>query len=179
MNPSIILGWKSFVKRVIATRWTKIQVDHYRANPDNKENIHRLRGLVIQAMTNILKEIWGTRCGYITTEKILTEREMLRHRTLDLFNKNKERRDLLPLIDRHLFDKQDFYFYTSSRETLTLWESRVKDALRQIGTREPTQPTLSFVTPLPDETVQHRMEPSLSQRIQVMDEFLLRARRMR
>ena len=131
-------------------------MDHYCANPNDKENIHRWRGLVIQAMMNILREIWGTRCGYITTEKILTEREMLRHRTFDLFNKNKERKDLLRLIDRHLFDKQDSYFFTSSREMLILWESRVNDALRHIETCEPTQPTLSFITPLSDENVQNR-----------------------
>ena len=115
------IGWKLFVKGMIAKRWTNIQMTHYRDNPKDGENIYRWRRLVIQAMLNILKEAWGARCGYIMAENIVTEREMLKQRTYDLFLKNRHHLESTPLIDRHLFDKNEsYFFYFKSRNSCTI-----------------------------------------------------------
>ena len=55
---------------------------------------------------------------------------MLSHRTLVLFNETKHKRDLVSVLDRHLFDKEDSYFFKSSKEMLELWGSKIKTAIK-------------------------------------------------
>ena len=83
------------------------------------------------------------RCGYINVKTILTERELLSQRTLQPFRDNCTYRDLLPVIDRHLLTKDDSYFRKSSKETLELWESRVKAVLKTINIRDNDQPCVN------------------------------------
>lgn len=173
------IGWPSFVKGMIAIKWTNIQIAHYRNNPKDGENIHRWRRLVIQAFMTMFKEIWGTRCGFINAEKVLTEREMLKHRTYSFFQTNRHHVDSIPIIDRHLFQKSESYFFTSSREILVLWESRAKEAIRNLSKNDPTQPSVSFHALAPQQPIQQIPLPSISQRIQALGDFVMRAKRMR
>ena len=92
-----------------------------------------------------LRELWKTRCDFIHAETILTERDMLTRRTLQYFRDHLHLIQLIPLIDRHLFNKKENYFMTSSKETLDLWETRARDAIKLINAREPSQPTIDSI----------------------------------
>ena len=89
-------------------------------------------------------------CGFINAENVLTERDMLSKRTHLLFIDNEHLRAMLPLLDRHLLDKQESYVRTSSRETLVLWETRLRKALKTVNVRDNNQPQISF-----ERTVRH------------------------
>ena len=136
------IGWEAFTNGLIANTWIDIQRDHYTLNPVDGENIHRWRRMVIQQLFDVTKELWTTRCGYIHAEKTMTERDMLSHRTAQLFRDNHHLRDSLSILDRHLFDKDDKYFYTSSQATLELWETRVTKVLKNRLTRDQDQPSI-------------------------------------
>ena len=49
---------------------------------------------------------------------------------------------MLPLIDRHLLQKNDEYFKKASAETLELWEEKTKRALKHIRRPPPGQPSI-------------------------------------
>ena len=111
---------------LLSTKWSDIQQKHYDANPADGECIHRLKRLVVQSSLNLLRQLWQLRCGFIHAESVLIERDLLSKRTLQLFLDKGHLRDMLPLLDRHLLDKNESYFRSSSRETLVLWEDRLK-----------------------------------------------------
>ena len=67
---------------------------------------------------------------------------MLSKRTLTMHNENKHLKDVIPIMDRHLFDKEERYFRTSSKETLKLWEDRAKKVLKTIHERDKNQPMI-------------------------------------
>ena len=178
------IGWKAFFNGLISKRWTEIQKAHYDSEPKNGENIHRWKRLVIQEFLELLREMWTTRCGYIHAEKIMTAKEMLSHRTLVLFNETKHKRDLVSVLDRHLFDKEESYFFKSSKEMLELWESKIKTALTNIDEREKGQQRLVFY-PNPQIITANNKdaliaeEQTIARRLERLGERIEYAKRMR
>lgn len=125
---------------------------------------------------DLLRELWLTRCGFINAGRILTEREMLRHRTLQMHRDNIHRRDMLPVLDRNLLQHEESYFLSSSKETLELWESRLKKVFKQLKTPDPSQPLISSVHATPPSCTQHPSEPTISQRLESLDNYITRMR---
>ena len=138
------IGWRGFTNGLLSVKWSDIQQKHYEANPTDGENIHRWRRVIVQSFLDLLRQLWRMRCGFINAESVLTERDMLSKRTHQLFNDNEHLREMLPLFDRHLLDKQESYFRTSSRETLVLWENRLKKSLKTVNVRDNNQPQINF-----------------------------------
>ena len=92
---------------------------------------------------DFIRELWTIRCGYIKAESILTAEQILRQRAKKLYDENVKLRDQIPIIDRHLLDKKNTYFMTSSIDTIEIWERKVKDALKQIDTVPTNQPSIA------------------------------------
>ena len=133
------IGWTSFTNGMLSNKWSAIQQSRYDSDPKDGENIFRWKRSIIRSFMDLLRELWILRCGFINVERVLTEKDMLSKRTLTLYEKNHHLKDMLPTLDRHLLDKKETYFRTSSKETLEIWEDRVKKALRMINVREDNQ----------------------------------------
>ena len=74
--------------------------------------------------------------------------------TLQTFNEYRQRRETIPVIDRHLLEKEASYFWKSSKETLIIWEDRMKKVLKSIQVRAPDQPCIQF-PPVINEDERH------------------------
>ena len=190
------IGWDVFSKGILASKWSKIQQKQYDDDPKDGENIFRWKRIVVRSFMDVYKELWQLRCGYINAEVILTEREMLSHRTLQMFLNNRDKKDMLSIIDRHLLNKQESYFRTSSRATLELWESRTKEALQLIKVREGDQTTLTFTAisgsnnrSVSEELISYESQNNvynnrdtsrdLEYRLRSLDEYIQQAQRMK
>ena len=184
------IGWEAFSNGIIASRWTDIQKDHYESNKKDGENIHRWRRIAVQLLIDLLRDLWQTRCGFINAEKIMTETEMLSQRTAQMFRDNKHHRNMLSIMDRHLFDKEEKYFYSSNQATLELWEAKVKKAMKRIFHRDKNQPQLKFnhevekdkgvekIKPTNAEKI-NDVEPTFKKRLARIREFVSRTKNMR
>ena len=170
---------------LLSKTWATIQKTHYDSNKKDGENIHRWKRLVVKEFLELLGELWVTRCGYIHAEKTMTEHDMLSHRTLATFNKHKHQRDLISVLDRHLFDKKQTYFYKSTKETLELWELKVTIVLKNMKLRERGQNCISF--PSPQQNVvndnshpcRNSSAPTIESRLQRLGEYITRAKMMK
>ena len=120
-----------------------MQHRYYEQSDKKSDNIHRWQRTVIQSMLDFGRELWKIRCGYINAETILTSTQILRQRTQKMHNENNQKKELVPIIDRHLFEKDDAYFLNSSTETLEIWESKAKEALRKLDDAPHDQPTMA------------------------------------
>lgn len=87
---------------------------------------------------------------------------------------------MLPVIDRPYLDKEESYFWKSSREQLEIWEDRMKKALKTINVREIDQPCIQF--PVNKQQLQlqaQNRESSFEHKIQRINNFISQAKRMR
>ena len=84
------IGWGSFVNGLISKKWSHIQQKHYNDNPKDGENIYRWKRIVIRLFMDLLRELWQLRCKFIHAETTMTAREMLSHRTLQLYLEKKQ-----------------------------------------------------------------------------------------
>ena len=126
---------------------------------------------------DLLRESWQLRCKFIHAETTMTAREMLSHRTLQLYLENKQHTHLLPARDRHLLDKEGKYFRSATKESLELWESNI---------HEKNQPCIPFAPIVTDRQVvrahiviQKYNETDMTARLQVLDNFIGRARQLK
>ena len=180
------IGWGSFVIGLISKKWSHIQQKHYNDNPKDGENIYRWKRMVIRLFMDLFRELWQLRCKFIHAETTMTAREMLSHRTLQLYLENKQHTHLLPAIDRHLLDKEEKYFRSATKESLELWESRIKQALKKMDIHEKNQPCIPFAPIVTDRQVerahiviQKYNETDMTARLQVLDNFIRRARQLK
>ena len=104
------IGWENFFHGMIGTTWAEIQQNHYNKESKDGENIHIWKRIVVMKFFDLLKELWRTRCGYINAEKTMNARDMLTQRTYKLHREYNHKKELVSLLDRHLFDKQESYF---------------------------------------------------------------------
>lgn len=73
----------------------------------------------------------------------MTAEQILRQRTQRMYDENVHMRDNIPAIDRHLLEKNESYFLTSSVDTLEIWEKKVKEILKHIDSEPLGQPTIA------------------------------------
>ena len=167
---------------MIGNIWTEIQQQHYNKISKDGENIHRWRRVVLEQFFELLKDLWRTRCGYLYAERTMTEKDMLTHRTYKLHMENNHKKELVSVLDRHLFDKPESYFFSSSKETLELWESKFNKAIKNIANIAHGQcilPTYQMPTPptAPAELLTMQVhDMSFSQRIRRLDDMIQRTR---
>ena len=100
------IGWRSFTNGILSEKWAQIQQQHYTRNPKDGENTFRWKHELVRTILDLIKELWYIRCGFINAERMLTERDMLSIRALQTFNEYKQRREMIPVIDRHLLEKE-------------------------------------------------------------------------
>ena len=112
---------------MIAIEWSKIQQRHYDKSNKNGENIYRWKRIILQSIMDFIRELWRVRCGYIKAESILTAEQILRQRTKILHDNNVHLKENIGILDRHLLEKKDSYFCTSSVDTLEIWEKKIKE----------------------------------------------------
>lgn len=55
---------------------------------------------------------------------------------------NRHLLDRISAIDRHLLERDERYFLTSSLDTLEIWERKIKEAIKSIDEVHPNQPTI-------------------------------------
>ena len=146
------ISWNSFTHGIFSEKWAQIQQRHYEQNLKDGENIFGWKREVMRTILNFIKELWNLRCGFINAERVLTERDILCRRTLRTFLEHKENKDLIPILDRHLLEKDESYFWKSSTETLVIWKGRMKNVLKSVSTRDVHQPCLPFQSIVSEES---------------------------
>ena len=92
---------------------------------------------------DFIRQLWKIRCGYISAESVLTAEQILRQRTRQIHDRNAHMKEKIVVIDRHLLEKKESYFYSSSIDTLEIWERKVKDVLKNIDNIPHSQPTIA------------------------------------
>ena len=180
------IGWNGFTKGLISDKWTDIQHTHYIKEPKDGENIFRWKSIIVHSLLELIRELWTLRCGFINAESILTERDMISKRTMAMYNENKHLKDMIPIIDRHLFDKNERYFYTSTHETLVIWEERAKKVLKQLGKRDDDQPVITNALTIrqptytrdPIDANKQYLDP-MEANLQRLGNFIANAKRLR
>lgn len=105
------VGWNCFFKGIIVKEWSRIQMKHYEKEAKDGENIHRWKRIVVQSIMDLIRELWSVRCGYIHAETTMTATQILRQRTKQLHDDNINMRDRISVMDRHLIEKKDSYFW--------------------------------------------------------------------
>ena len=114
----------------------------------------------------------------------MTEKDMLSHRTYRLLEENKERRQLVSVMDRHLFDKKASYFFNSNHDILELWEVKFKTAIRSINTIEHGQCLLLVcrtqqIPQIITQTQTRDSIMSISQRLERLENYIQSAGNIR
>ena len=98
--------------------------------------------IILQSIMDFIRELWKVRCGYIKAESILTADQIFRQRTKKIHDNNVHMREYIEIIDIHLLEKHEPYFRTSSVDTLEIWETKVKEALKNTINVPESQPTI-------------------------------------
>ena len=137
------IGWDCFFRGMIVIEWSKIQQRHYDKSNKNGENIYRWKRIILQSIMDFIRELWQVRCGYIKAESILTAEQILRQRTKILHDNNVHLKQNIGILDRHLLEKKDSYFCTSSVDTLEIWERKIKEVLKHMDHVPESQPTIA------------------------------------
>ena len=132
---------------------------------------------------DMMKDLWQSRCGYIHAEKTMTEKDMRSHRTYHLLEANKDKRQLVSVMDRHLFDKKASYFFNSNHDILELWEVKFMTAIRSINTIEHGQCLLPVcrtqqIPRIIIQTLTRDSTMSITQRLERLGNYIQRAKNM-
>ena len=101
--------------------------------------------MVVTGLSDIFKELWTTRCGFIHGEGISTAKALRLERIYQLHQTHSNKYELLSIHDRHLLRQKKSYFYKSSTETLIVWEERIKKAINDLNNVSKDQPTISSI----------------------------------
>lgn len=125
------IGWLNFMQGIIHNGWMQIQSNHYlnqRVGVEHSES--RWNKRITEALLLHFRTMWNERCRILQAEKAGTFENRQREAAYEFCKSFKFKLNMFHQKHHHLLRKQEFFFRTSTLDTIFMWHQEVYSALQ-------------------------------------------------
>ena len=133
INDQISIGVDNFVRGIFAWKIGKVQQTFYetiekKLNGNGKMWVRKVMDLMI----HLTHEVWKNRCEHVNTTLNMSYESRLRNKCMTLWIDLQSKKKDVPLLYRHLLNKEQCFFKNATVSALKSWIRRIQLAIKTL-----------------------------------------------